>query len=178
MRTIVEQPPDIQCPICGSPDVDQQNEVRTYAPPFGTPHTYSIEIAHCRSCGERGDFRGNGSKAAAAAIEIADRESLDAILGSLAADGFSMAYIERALRLPARTVARWKTGEYSKAGLALMRIVRAVPWILEVADANFTQRAVSDALLPAAVDALRRRALAAPDLGPERVSPNRAPRAR
>ena len=47
--------------------------------------------------------------------------------------------MERALELPSRTIARWKGGEVSAATLALLRITRTFPWILEVADAHFDQ---------------------------------------
>ncbi len=48
-----------------------------------------------------------------------------------------MAYVERALDLPARTVARWKSGEHSASALALLRVVATYPWMLEVAEHRF-----------------------------------------
>jgi hypothetical protein len=63
--------------------------------------------------------------------------------------------MERALGLPARTLARWKneqTTSPSAAGVALMRIIRTFPWILEVADVQFDKTKARKVLLQAAMD--------------------------
>jgi sensor c-di-GMP phosphodiesterase-like protein len=65
-----------------------------------------------------------------------------------------MAYLERALELPARTVNRWKTTDCSAAPLALLRIIRTYPWILEVADADYDESVSSSKLLEQAAKVL------------------------
>jgi transcriptional regulator with XRE-family HTH domain len=59
------------------------------------------------------------------------------MLDELARQGLSMAYLERALSLSPRTIARWKNGELSASALALLRLVRCFPWLLKVARADF-----------------------------------------
>ncbi|MDA3822348.1 MAG: hypothetical protein PF450_07045, partial [Bacteroidales bacterium] len=65
------------------------------------------------------------------------------ILTSLNRDGYSNASMERALGLPSRTLARWKKENSispSSSGIALMRIIRSFPWILDIAENNFDQK--------------------------------------
>ena len=60
------------------------------------------------------------------------------MLSHLSKIGYSMAAIERALELPQRTISRWKANkELSSIGIALLRIIRTYPWILEVAEKKF-----------------------------------------
>jgi hypothetical protein len=87
-------------------------------------------------------------------MESADRESIPPLLDALAAAGVSMAYVERVLGLPPRTLARWKAGECSAAGLALLRLVRAFPWVLQAAAARFSPAECQRLLLKAAGAAL------------------------
>lgn len=65
-----------------------------------------------------------------------------------------MAYIERALRLPQRTLARWKTGECSAPAIALLRLVRTYPWLLAVADDSFNVLSARQTLIVEAGKAL------------------------
>jgi len=87
-------------------------------------------------------------------IEIALRESkvqsAIAMLEYLSNSGVSNAYLERALRLPARTTARWKGGVISAASLSLLRLVRTFPWLLDVADADFDPMVSAGTVLKAA----------------------------
>jgi hypothetical protein len=145
---------EIQCPACGSHDIETSRALRSYATPFGHARSYEIEVATCRTCRESGDFRGVNSASIKKAIEEADKESVDLVLGWLSKAGISMAYLERALSLPPRTVARWKSGGCSASGLALLRIVRTFPWILEVAAARFSAPAASLAIIKAAADTI------------------------
>ncbi len=69
------------------------------------------------------------------------------MLEMLSDSGVTMAYLERALGLPARTAERWKAGESSAAALALLRTITSFPWILEVADGGFERQATDAAIL-------------------------------
>lgn len=84
-----------------------------------------------------GDFLDQNDAVAAEAVKRAISDSARAIIDQLASRGVSMAHFERALRLPQRTLARWKTGEVSHHAVALLRLVRTFPWLLEVADQSF-----------------------------------------
>lgn len=144
----------VQCPACGSSDVAVTYESRSYSAPFGAPSSVSTEITTCRACGESGDFRNANAAALKQAIETADQKSIASILEWLGAAGVSMAYIERALRLPTRTVARWKSGECSASGIALLRLLRTYPWLLDVAASSFSDLAARRAVLTAASEVL------------------------
>jgi hypothetical protein len=140
----------VQCPVCGASNVEISNESRSYSAPFGVPISFAVELATCRTCGESGDFRNANAAVLKQAIETADQRSLGSILEWLGEVGISMAFVERALRLPTRTVARWKAGECSASGIALLRLVRRYPWLLEVAAAGFSEVAARKAVLAAA----------------------------
>lgn len=144
-----EQNP-VQCPVCGSEDVEITSEMRSYSAPFGAPTALRTELTACRTCGESGDFRNANAAALKQAIEAADQKSITLILEWLNTSGVSMAFMERALRLPTRTVARWKSGECSASGMALLRLLRTYPWLLEVAAAGFADAVARKAVLEAA----------------------------
>jgi hypothetical protein len=105
-------------------------------------------MVKCRNCDE--GYQDDGAtEVVRQAIAEADKASLRLIIESLEKERVTMAYMERALGLAPRTIARWKAGETSAAGLALLRIVRTFPWILRVArarfDASAAQREVESA---------------------------------
>lgn len=137
---------DLLCPACGSNDLKDEVVERTYVPPFGAPVRYELTIQRCRRCDEGGDFVGANPAVIKEAIDTADRESARVILEYFGDAEISMAFIERALRLPKRTLARWKTGDISAAGIALLRIIRLYPWILGVAAMGFERTASKEAL--------------------------------
>lgn len=140
----------VQCPACGSHEVATSETSQTYTPPFGEATVVCVRLDECRTCGESGDFAGANSEIVREAMEKADRESIGAILDSLAEAGISAAYLERALSLPARTVARWKAGGSSASGLALLRLVRTFPWLLDVAAARYAEPKAKRAVIVAA----------------------------
>lgn len=66
------------------------------------------------------------------------REEVQEIILRLSAKNISMAQFERTFNLPKRTLARWKKGNCSAAGLALLKIVDVYPWVLQLAEAKYT----------------------------------------
>lgn len=135
------------CPMCGSSAVTETDELRAIAIPYGGQATYGTKVHHCSDCGESGDFTQQNDAIIQSAYREAKKKSVDPMLGYLGSIGVSMAYIERALELPVRTLARWKTEECSAAAIALLRIIRTYPWILQVADARFDERVAKVTLL-------------------------------
>lgn len=126
------------CPSCGSRNIEVKHEGRQQTLPFAAAVSYDATIDSCRDCEMVGDFLGINDKAIAPLLDNAKKESVASIIGGLVDNQkFSMAYMERALDLPARTMMRWKSGDYSAAALALLRIVGTYPWTIEVADAQF-----------------------------------------
>lgn len=145
---------NIQCPACGSHDVETSEHTQSYSAPFGGTRSYRIHLNTCQTCGESGDFAESNEEVVKVAIEEADRDSVEKVLGWLSQSGISAAYIERALSLPARTVARWKAGGSSASGLALLRLVRAFPWLLDVAAERFAEPVCKRAVIAAAASAI------------------------
>lgn len=60
-------------------------------------------------------------------------QELESIVAVLARTGIQVAYVERALDLPPGTIAHWRGARVPFEGLVLMRVVLAMPWILDVA---------------------------------------------
>lgn len=125
------------CPACGSTDVEVTEHAQQHGVPFG-PSVAATQVKNvCRSCGEAGDFEGVNDDRITLARTESTKESIPKMLAMLAGVGLSMAYIERALELPTRTVARWKAGDTSAAGVALLRLITMFPWLLTVAEHGF-----------------------------------------
>jgi hypothetical protein len=61
---------------------------------------------------------------------------VDKILARLAFDGVHPPTIERALELPAGTLDRWRQ-DPPPEGLALLRLIRVLPWLLDVANYKY-----------------------------------------
>lgn len=127
------------CPACGSDSIETIKSKHTLPIVYGSDAEYDEILEKCLICGESGDFSGANDEQIVKALEIAKKESAVVMLEYLSNLGIKMSYMERALELPTRTMARWKGGELSAATLALLRIIRTFPWILEVADAHFDQ---------------------------------------
>jgi hypothetical protein len=127
----------IQCPACGSESVTTSHRETVIPIPFGEPARFEESINACAECGMEGDFAGQNETVAAEAMKRAASDSARAIIDQLSSRGVSMAHFERALRLPQRTLARWKTGEVSHHAVALLRLIRTFPWLLAVADESF-----------------------------------------
>ena len=125
------------CPSCGSEKVEVFISKHLLPIVYGEPAEWEEKTQHCQICGENGDFANENDPAIESAIEFAKKQSVNSMLDGLSELGIKMTYLERALELPARTVARWKNGGSSAASIALLRVIRTFPWILEVADANF-----------------------------------------
>lgn len=129
---------NVVCPVCGSENVDTTEQQRTHSLPYAEPFSVAAILNTCRSCGESGDFL----KVNDQAYEVAESEAITAsihrILDDLNDHGVTMAYIERVFSLPKRTIARWKNGSDSATGVALLRLVRTCPWLLEVAKDNYS----------------------------------------
>ena len=144
----------IECPACGSQDIREEQVSESMPIPYGSTASFTTTQHTCNVCGESGDFSGVNSSIINDAIRKSSAESAAAMLEYLAQSGISSAYFERAMRLPMRTTSRWKSGELSAAALALLRSVRTYPWLLEVADANFTPIVASTKLLGASAGVL------------------------
>ena len=137
---------NLTCPACGSSNIATSRLDASLPVPMAEPVIYSERVDLCGACGTEGDFARENDAAVEAALAAAGKRSARAIIESLAADGISMAYFERAFGLPQRTMARWKAGECSAGSLALLRVVRSYPWVLRLAERSFSEKVAKQEL--------------------------------
>jgi hypothetical protein len=116
--------------------------------------SYSERIDTCLECQTEGDFLNENDAKIEEVLAEARKASAKGLIESLAADGISMAFFERALELAPRTLARWKSGASSASSLALLRFVRTFPWLLRVGEESFSPVVARDELIKAAMSAL------------------------
>lgn len=129
---------NIKCPACGAIDFKLIKEEKSIQAPYG-PELTETEITYtCNICDSEFDYNDIIGKKKESSLEISKKKSINEMLSHLSKIGYSMAAIERALELPQRTISRWKANkELSSIGIALLRIIRTYPWILEVAEKKF-----------------------------------------
>ena len=135
------------CPVCGSDGLKTTQHSHALNVIYSEPSQYSEVVDECSVCGESGDFSNINDEVINNTLDLARKKSVLNMLEYLSDKKITMSYIERSLELPARTIARWKTGEFSSSSLALLRIVRTYPWILEVADERFNEHEARNRLL-------------------------------
>ena len=130
----------VTCPVCDSTEVETSRSEQAHSLPY--TDAFKVQEVHhlCKSCGAEGDFGKENDVAFDIAKKAALADSINRILDGLSRSGISNAHLERALSLPPRTVARWKSGTHSDAAIALLRIVATFPWIAEVAMMGFYRR--------------------------------------
>ncbi|SNX59755.1 hypothetical protein SAMN06296273_1189 [Nitrosomonas ureae] len=143
------------CPACGSDSIETTNIKQMLPIVYGDPAILDEVLDKCLVCGESGDFSGLNDQRITETIDIAKKKSVNDMLHYLSERGLKMTYVERALELPARTIARWKGGELSAATLALLRIIRTYPWLIEVADSHFDPSVANGKLLEEAGNAIK-----------------------
>jgi len=123
------------CPVCGSNSVNEKSVAAfTRIQPYGSKVEYEAVENECLDCGEVGDFRAKNDDQIELALKESHHISVNSMLEYLSTCGVTPSYLERALELPARTVAMWKDGKFSAAAVALLKIIRMYPWILQICD--------------------------------------------
>lgn len=125
------------CPVCGAPGLRQETSYESICVPFGKDASVARTLEVCDTCGSRVYPEGDDSSVLSSALTSAVTSSVHTMLDDLAKCGYSMAYMERGLGLPPRTIGRWKGGEISAAALTLLRAVRAFPFVVQAAEAGF-----------------------------------------
>ncbi len=129
------------CPLCGSESVSVETTTDNFPIPFASEQEISYPIHYCSDCEEDGDFDGTMDAFLNKALHRANAASAPSLIADLVADGVTMTYLEKSLRIPFKTTARWKRGKISHAALALLRIIRFSPELLELADEDFSEEA-------------------------------------
>jgi len=143
------------CPVCGSDALTTSIKKHALTVIYGKPAEYNEVVDTCSVCEESGDFSDLNDATINQIMKAAKKESATNMLDYLSNHNIKMSYMERSLELPARTLARWKAEDCSAAGLALLRIIRTYPWILEVADDRFSQPTASSRLVEEAGHVLK-----------------------
>jgi len=67
------------------------------------------------------------------------KNKVNEIITEVSSLNISMAQFERTFSLPKRTLARWKQGHCSASGMALLKLVQTYPWLLDLAEAEYTK---------------------------------------
>jgi transcription elongation factor Elf1 len=133
MNTLASQP---SCPFCGSINVEKKTESCNLPIPYASPAQFKTEQLICKECGMDTDI--SNSTEIQDAIDMATQASIPNMIDALTSNGWTLAKIEHSLDLPERTLSRWKSSpKLSKESIALLRILRTYPWIIQVADRKY-----------------------------------------
>lgn len=146
----------IICSYCGRETISIKKYEIELSEPYSDTSTVTIQEKVCSHCGFIEEDK-NNDPVIQKELSALKRASMVTMLDTLNAMRHTNASMERALGLPARTLARWKNQQSmspSASGIALMRIIRTYPWILDVADMQFDQDAARTSLLENAANEL------------------------
>jgi len=125
-----------QCPVCDSVDIVKREKFENITESFGGSMQVSIAEFYCTSC--ETSFEDDNDDTIQASIDELKSKAVINILNDFLHHGFNLSSMERALELPQRTLAKWKSnGKPSAAGVSLLKILRCFPWILEVAENKY-----------------------------------------
>jgi hypothetical protein len=132
------------CPACNSVKIKVDEYNRRINAPFGPEIEIKEKAIHCFECNE--NYPEHSAKNDyLIAYKNSAKGSVRSILDYLYSQKFSFSDIERALDLPYRTLSRWKkTKEVSAPALVLLRFIRAMPWLIEVADNNYESDVINN----------------------------------
>jgi hypothetical protein len=125
------------CSTCGSTNIEEFKETKPIKVPYGSEEKVELVFNRCLDCKTEGDFQEKNDELFLQTEKKSMQSSLESIFDFFSQSGLSLAYIERALELPQRTMTRWKAGELSASSIALLRILRTYPWVLEVAEHQY-----------------------------------------
>jgi hypothetical protein len=132
------------CSFCSSTDFSREAKYKTSSLPDGSTFKYLSDRTICENCGVvASEDRSNYNLA----FEAAKKSSLESICTSLSVEGFKIAFVERALGLPQRTIGRWKSQGCSASAMALMNMVRTFPFLVHVADHNYSKEYAHNSLV-------------------------------
>lgn len=140
-----------QCPACGSTEMTRYESKKFDQLTLGNKFFYDEIYYKCNSCSEEGDFLSETDQNYVSAQKNAQLDMIKEILDGFNRSNISMAMLERVFELPARTLTRWKNGDFSSSGLALLRILATFPWIINVAEHKFNSTFASSAIIKVAV---------------------------
>lgn len=103
---------------------------------------FNTEI-DCKNC----NFKGLVASGRSKAHKIAEGRLQKKIIDDLEANGYKIVSMERALRLPFGTMKKWRAGKVEDVSLALLKLIKSMPWLINVADYNFSEEIAKKLLL-------------------------------
>ncbi len=140
-----------QCPACGATEMTRYVNEKFDQLTLGNKFFYDEIYYKCNSCSEEGDFLSETDQNYVSAQKNAQLDMIKKILDGFIRSNISMAMLERIFELPARTLTRWKNGDFSSSGLALLRVLATFPWIASVAEHKFNPTYASSTIIKVAI---------------------------
>ena len=127
-----------KCPVCGSNEIYLNIKKRKITDPFGGEREINVNVYSCKICGTVGDFFNENDRIISNAISFLNDKSVKNIIDFLTNSGFKLAAVEKALGLSQRTLTKWKIGatKPSSSSVALLKLIKLFPWLLDVATVN------------------------------------------
>ena len=141
------------CPICGSEALEKRSVSEIIKEPFGGQKTIETSVCYCNACESIFD---EDEDIKELTIKELKHNSIVNIVNAFSENKISMSAIERALELPQRTIAKWKSGDSqpSAAGISLLRFIRIFPWLLEVAESKYDYNKAQKIYIKSAIEKL------------------------
>jgi hypothetical protein len=143
-----------KCPICGAENSGVETVTQTLTMPYVPKKDVEIFVWTCTSCKQSGDFLNRNDDIIEAALSSMEDVFVKDTIDFLKTRGYSMPSLDRILSLPQGTINSYYFGDFDKEVVALFRILKTFPWMLSVADGNFSPAVSAPLLLKAASDVL------------------------
>lgn len=145
----------MECAYCGVSEVLEVEGERELFDVFAGVKSLKTTIRQCQVCGFEEDCTADSVLLEAEAALA--KAAVVTIINDLNAMGHTNVDLERIMRLPARTLARWRNDPSimpSSAAVTLLKIVRTFPWLLEVMECGYDREKAKAIHLAHAVEEL------------------------
>ena len=131
----------IICVACGSGRVTSSMIDRSIRLPFMDEVVISVHIEECSNCGSSGDFLSRNDPIIESAILNVEKMFVRQTLDLFSEDwGISFVSIQRIFSLPFGTLNRWKAGIFTPEATALLRLIRALPGLIVMAEEGYSRK--------------------------------------
>lgn len=138
------------CDACGSSNTQIVTSEETRQLTLGEEFSFSVPSYKCLDCEEEGYLGQETEQIRSCEMDKARAKLAVNLIDQISDSGIKLAYIERAFELPQRTISsKWRSGRISASGLALLRIVKMMPWTVEIADNKFSRVTIFHSLVNA-----------------------------
>ena len=135
------------CPLCGSKELKRFEKQSSGKITLGEEFSFKEVYFKCSACHEAFDLFYETDKNYRKAEKKAQKKFVEKTITELSKNITSMSFFERVFELPIRTLSRWKSGDFSFTSLALLRIVKTYPEIIEVAEHKFKRDFAKDIII-------------------------------